>query len=305
MAYLYVALSQIIIGINIVMAKVLLPVFNIYLLLCSRFLIGTLILAFSCYVKKINPTIDSQGQRFTSFDWLVLFTQAMCGGFLFNVLMLSGLELSDATSAGIITSTTPAVILVLSYFILKEKLSVRRVSSVLLAVVGLLILSVGKMGQISMAYTTLWGDFLMLLAVVPEAFFTIIAKWYKRNVNFYALALIVCGYNALLFLPLSINHIVPLPTDVSLFQVILLLLYGYAGGALFFILWFKGISHIPASSAALITTLMPVSTTILAFVFLGEVFSTYEIFGMLLVLGSIGLGSFSFKRIKSKNILLD
>jgi len=59
---------------------------------------------------------------------------------------------------------------------------------------------------------------------------------------------------------------------------------------MFFLLWYRGLTKINANTAALFTGVMPVSTTILAFVFLKEPIHTSAIIGMLLIIAAIFVG---------------
>ncbi|MCB1827541.1 MAG: DMT family transporter [Coxiellaceae bacterium] len=302
-SYVYLAMAQCIIGANIVLAKILLPVIPVYLLLTLRFFVGSLILSVVCYFMKVHPTRYEDSQKpISSFDWLVLLAQALCAGFLFNTFILSGLNYTDASTAGIITSITPAAIAVLSYFIIKEKLGPKRIAAIILAVLGLIVISVGKGGEAN-TERALLGDFLVLVAVFPEALFTVIAKWHKANINSFAIALAINLLNFIFFIPLSISSITYLkPLHFS--HIALVILYGLMGG-LFFVFWYKGLEKNSASVAALFTALMPISASVLAFLVLGENISLYDMVGMVLVILSIVFGAANLKVLGFRGFLLN
>lgn len=58
-------------------------------------------------------------------DWLFIFLQSMSGIVLFRVFMMLGLRYTSAINAGIMLSTTPAILAISSLIILKEKLSIQ------------------------------------------------------------------------------------------------------------------------------------------------------------------------------------
>lgn len=304
LSYLKLTLAQAIIGLNFVMAKILMPYFPINLLCYLRFTLGALIMGALCYFHRLNPQLDDHGHHLKRADWMLLLVQGLCAGFLFNILVLAGLQYTQASTAGIISSTTPAAIAVMSYFILKEKLGFQRIFSIALAIVGVVVISIGQSGELPKE-NSYFGDFLVLLAVLPEALFTVIAKWYKKSINPYNIAFILCAMNSLMFLPLALSSLktFSVPTEWSIW--LLFVIYGTLGSAGFFLLWYQGLAKVPASLAGLFTAVMPISATILGYVILYEAVTWFDLLGITLVMISIVYGSLSFKAGKSKTILFN
>ena len=193
-------LAQCTIGVNLVVTKYLISVFPIWLLLGLRFFISAIISIVIIQFSKEKIYQNRQGKNFVTSDWVVLFSQALCAGFLFNVLITGGLAYTSATAAGIISSTIPVAIIILSCVFLREKITATNVVAILIITLGLVVLSLGK-GGIEHNKNSLLGDLFVLLAVIPEALFTIIAKWYGDTVKPLVMMVIVNLFNALLFLP--------------------------------------------------------------------------------------------------------
>ncbi|WP_264770462.1 DMT family transporter, partial [Coxiella burnetii] len=57
--------------------------------------------------------------------------------------------------------------------------------------------------------------------------------------------------------------------------------------ALFYVFWFSGCNHVSSSSAGLITAFMPIATLIIAYLFLGERITVFQLLGLGLVILSI------------------
>lgn len=291
-ALLQLLLAQMAISVNIVLAKYLVPFFPVSFLLELRFLLGALMLWVLIKINKQQIYHNKLGQALNVKDWWIFFLQALCGGYLFNILLLHGLHHTNAIMAGIICSTIPAVIALFSFFLLRETLSVGKILSIIIAVVGLMIISSSKGSISGVDKYFLWGSFLILLSVIPEALFTILAKWHGSHVTAYVMAFIINAFNALLFLPSAIfainaTHFV-MPT---LFQWVLIMAYALSGGVVFFVLWYRGLEHCSTSTAALMTATMPVGTTVLAWIFLREAIHLPMLLGMLCVMLSIVFGA--------------
>ena len=120
----FLLLAQVMVALNIVISKFLLSSVPILVLLTIRFSFASIVLLPLHYItgaRKISLLnhLKSTSKR----DWHFFAAQALCAGVLFNFLMLLGLNHTDANIAGIITSALPALIALLSWLILGEKLS--------------------------------------------------------------------------------------------------------------------------------------------------------------------------------------
>lgn len=225
----------------------------------------------------------------SSKDKLLLIFQAACGGFLFNVLILYGMKTTSATSAGIISSITPIMIFILAAVLLHEKINLQKSIAIVIIIIGLIILNTGKTA--SAMEGALLGNCLVLLAVIPEALFTILSKSVGKKISEIEAVILVNLFNLILFLPFASMSIINFHlTNISVSVYGQLFIYGISGGIMFFLLWYRGLTKINANTAALFTGVMPVSTTVLAYLFLNEPIGSNEIIGMLLVIIAIVVG---------------
>jgi drug/metabolite transporter (DMT)-like permease len=294
LGYFELVLAQCCVGSAIVMAKYLIHSIPIMLLLSLRFTICAVIMVGYTQSRGIKIHVNHLGDRLSRKDWLVLFVQAMCGGLLFNLFIVNGMHYTTATTAGIISSTIPAAITIMSIFLLKESISRNQILAIIFAVLGLVIICLGgqsaDMAPSSIAMNLL-GDILILLAVIPESLLTIIAKWYGAHVKPIVMAAIVLVFNAIMFIPFLINGLLTYDlTTITLFQWIVVIGYALCS-VLFYQFWYKGLSVVSANTAALFTCVMPVSAAILSALFLHEVLTTTNLLGMFMVLLSIVFGA--------------
>ncbi len=289
--YAELTLAQCCVGINVISGKFLISFFPIFLLLAIRFAIGFTGMLAIARIKNLRySNIYHNFMSLSSKDKLLLIFQAACGGFLFNVLILYGMKTTSATNAGIISSVTPIMIFVLAAVFLHEKINLQKGVAIIMVMVGLLVLNIGKTSN-SATGGALLGNFLVLLAVVPEALFTILSKSVGKKITEMEAVILVNLFNLILFIPFAAYEITNFhPTNITASIYGQLLIYGISGGMMFFLLWYRGLTKINANTAALFTGVMPVSTTVLAFIFLNEPISSSEIIGMLIVIAAIFVG---------------
>lgn len=289
-AYIELALAMSFLGVNVVAGKFLVTSFPIFLLLGIRFLIGTLTFLPILYMQAGSLRITQHSHRSVKpNEWTILFLQAFFGALLFNLFMLYGLRYSTATAAGILTSTTPAFTALLSFLFLAEKISSKKLFAIGAAILGIAIINLSASGAAVLRWDIL-GNMLILLAVIAGAFLTIFIKLGSNRLTSLGMALVFNAFGFLLLLPFAVwdalhysyvNH-------SSTFYA-LIILYSVSGSVLFPILWNRGISVVPASTASLFSGIMPISTAFLAYSFLGESLTLMQALGMGFVLFAIFL----------------
>ena len=149
-AYFCLALSMLLVGGNIAIGKLVLEELPVYLFALLRFLIASLVLLPGLALPRVRAGLDGGACR-------GLFLQAFFGCFLFSLCMLHGVQLTSATSAGIITSATPSVIALLAWLWLRERLEPRGLLAIALAVLGIAALNLLERPAGGRSGVVLWG----------------------------------------------------------------------------------------------------------------------------------------------------
>jgi drug/metabolite transporter (DMT)-like permease len=274
-------------GSSVVVAKIIVADFPIFIANEFRFLIASAILLPLMFAQ-------SDGRpSFTSRERRILIAQALTGVFLFNVCLFYGVRLTTAAEAGIITSTTPVVVAIIGVVFLGEAATKNTVLGVCLAVLGLLSLEVFGSGATGGDSTrSIVGNGLILVAVLGEALFTTLGKAVSDDVSPLKITTAVTVLGSLLFLPFAVYELRTFEiTAVPLIDWLPILYYGVVVTVIGFVLWFRGVSMVPASTAATFTGVLPVSAVILSYVLLGEQFLWAHAVGIACVLGGIAFSA--------------
>src|SRR5690606_31221999 len=98
-------------------------VFPVFLLAWLRFGIGAL--AMLPWLRK--PADEPPLARRTR---ALLFLESFLGNFLFSICMLFGVSLTTAVAAGVVMSSIPAVVAVLSWAFLRERIGARSAAGI-------------------------------------------------------------------------------------------------------------------------------------------------------------------------------
>lgn len=294
-SYMLLLLAQLMVGVCIVGAKALLVTMLPVAILTVRFSIAFLFLLSFHFIfseKKIRVL-----KELSKKDWVYIFAQAICAGALFNILLLFGLKYTSASIAGIITSALPAIVAIFSVIFLRERLTIFTVLCIAFALLGLIIINahnfhIGAAGH-------LFGDLIILISLIPEATYYVLSKIYQNKLPVFLISALMNGINVPIFLIMSYFGHYSLGMNMTGHEIYLLLIVG-AGSALFYVFWFMGCKKVQGSSAGLSTAFMPIGTLIIAWIFLGETISLFQMFGMLLVILSIFFNASVMNRDKGK-----
>jgi drug/metabolite transporter (DMT)-like permease len=216
--------------------------------------------------------------------WRPLLIQASCGIVLFRVFLFYGLPLTSAASAGILTSTAPALSALLAWFVLRERLGKRSVFGVLLTAVGVGVLTVP--GSSSGAGTQpVLGNALVLGAVIGEALWNVVSKTSVRHLSPLKASSLTTLLALAMFAPLAVPQAVTFDfAQVSLEDWLAILYYALGATVLAYVAWFAGVRHVHASTAAVFTGWLPVSAVALSALVLREPLTAWHALGLACVL---------------------
>ncbi len=283
----FLILAQIMVAINIVFSKYLIASLPLLFMLTIRFALAALILLVLHWLSPARKlTISLHFSTLGKKDWYFILAQALTAGVLFNCLMLLGLRYTDANVAGIITSALPATIALMSWLFLKEKISGKKSICIIFATLGLLIIAWDKFQGLGISHS-FFGDFIILLSLLPEASYYILTKLYSNRLPVFLISALINAINAIILLPFI--AIFPFNTlIISTSTCMILFALGLSSG-LFYVFWYFGAQRVDGTLASLSTAVMPMATVLLAWLILGEQLTILQGLGMGLVILSIAM----------------
>lgn len=287
--FLELSVAQFFLGIHILLGRILAPTCPIVLLLAIRFFIGFSTIAIMWQYGGAFKKTYHEIRGLQKSDWVILCLQALCGGFLFNILTLYGLQYTNATTASIINSTTPAFVALFSFLLLKEVLTKNKAFAISLTIIGILLLSL-KQDHSAVNSVHFWGELCVFLAIIPGALFIVLGKMLKTAVSPFIVTALVNLLNTFLFFSLAFYERSTMFFNHSWTVWLQILLYSLSGSVLFFVFWYRGLAQVTANTAALSVGLMPIFTSTLAYFILNESLSTYDILGFFCITSSIFIG---------------
>ncbi|MBC7996153.1 MAG: DMT family transporter [Rhizobacter sp.] len=265
-SYLCLASSMALVGSYVGFSKLLVLVFPVFLLAWLRF--GIAAVAMAGWVKRTPGEAP-----LSPHDRTLLFFESFFGNFLFSICMLYGVSMTSALAAGVIMAAIPAVVAVMSWAALRERITGRVLAGIACAVGGIALVSFTKHAD-GAAPSSLLGNVLLFCAVLCEASYVVIGKKLTGQVSAKRISALVNLWGLLLVTPFGLWQAWRFDFGaVSVGSWWLLLFYSLAASMVTVWLWMTGLKQVPASSSGVFTVLLPVSAALVGVLFLGERFS--------------------------------
>jgi drug/metabolite transporter (DMT)-like permease len=267
---------------NYVFGKYVITMLSPLWLTFSRWVLALVVLIpLACLMEK--PDWKQVGKQ-----WLPLAFLGLTGVIGYNLFLYSALVHTSATNAALVTALNPGVIVLFSFFFLREKITAVQAAGFLLSLLGVLVvLTRGELMQIFAAsYNT--GDLLTLGAVLVWTLYSIMGRKIKgvKPITATAASTLLA---VVMLLPFAIGQEVDFAALDGL--AITGLVYIVLFPSIFsFMFWNMAVREVGANKAGISLNLIPVITAVISVV-LGEGISGSQVWGGLLVITGVALAS--------------
>jgi drug/metabolite transporter (DMT)-like permease len=272
---IYLILASSIWGAMYVVVKIVVEVIPPLELVWIRYLVAILALLVIGFITRQKWRIEKR-------YFLIIIAIGVIGNTISIVAQEVGTMLSSAQMGAMITSSTPAFMVIFARLILKERLTLKKGLSVCLATIGVfLIVGVrnldlsGKLGGISLLIAALtWALMSVLVKRLPSDYSQIVVTTYSSLVAVIMLTPFV--------LPRLHAINISEMTHPTIWGGLLYLgIVSTAGG---FLLWNRGLQMLNASSGGIFFFFQPVVGTVLGWLILGESIGVMFWIGSVLIL---------------------
>jgi drug/metabolite transporter (DMT)-like permease len=201
-------------------------------------------------------------------------------------IFLNAIKHTSPANASLLFATTPALVLLVSVVKGVEKLTRLKAIGVAAAFCGILIVIFERGIEFHSDY--MYGNLLMCISVVAWTLFTVNGRPLILKYGAFTVSAAAMILGAVIFLPFSIVSAVKFDYSILTPAHWAGLLYlGLITSVAAYILWSFALGRIEASKASIFSNLQPVMTTILAFIFLGQVVTPTFVIGGTIALSGV------------------
>ena len=289
LAYAYLALSMAMVGAYVALSKPLAAAFPVLLLAWLRFGIG--VVAMAGWLRR--PAAEAP---LTPKARTLLFLESFFGNFLFTICMITGVSMTGAVAASVTMAAIPAAIALLSWLVLKERITPRVLCAIGLAVAGIALFAYAKPSHAPVSAAASqhqWlGQILLIAAVLCEAIYAVIGKKLTGSLSPKRIAALINLWGFTLTMPFgaylawSFNFGAVAPATW-----LLLVAYALAACVVTVWLWMTGLQTVPASQSAVFTVMLPVAAALVGVLFLGETLNGLQLLAFAIAVSSLVLAT--------------
>jgi len=257
-----------------VVSKVVLDIIPPFSLVSLRLLLGALTLAIVLVIRGF-PTLTRRQ------IWQILGVGFVGYGISLSLQFL-GTKLSSAANGSLVTSATPAFVLILAWLLLKEKITARRLLALLLATSGVVAVIDPRSAQLNPDLFA--GNLLLLGAALTWALYSVLVRKVTQALDVLPFSLIAFLGGLPVALPAGAWELKTIGIgEISLGVIGGVLFLGIISTALAMVLWNSAFILVDANLASLTFFAQPVVGTLLGWLFLGEKITTLFLVGGILI----------------------
>ena len=211
---------------------------------------------------------------------------------IFNSAVYYGLNYTQVLNGVLMISTIPILIIVISSIFKTEKINILQICGVLVSLLGVIIIITKMELQKLLHFQLNKGDLWILVAMLSWSIYSIIIKEKKINLQPFVLLQTLITFGVIMLIPfylLEISSGKHIPLNIPVFLIIAYVVLFAGIGA--YIFWNKAVMTIGPNRSGVFLHLMPVFSSIMAIVLLGESFAKFHFVGALFIVTGIFLSS--------------
>lgn len=213
-------------------------------------------------------------------EWKTLFWMSLTGIVGFNTLLYIAVHYTTSINAVLINAPTPAIITLLSFLFLKEKVTKRHIFGIVFSIIGVSwIVSRGSIEAL-LSFTINKGEVWMLVAMLSWSIYSVIVKKHAEKFPAAGVFLVTIIIGIFILTPFaSYEWITDKPMVISIKSISGFLYIGIFASVIAFLCWNKAVTDLGPGKASPFLNLMPIFASIFAVSFLGESVTSAQLIG--------------------------
>lgn len=244
-----------------------------------RFAISSVVLLTVVKIMRPSPPVERR-------DWwkIMLLAVLIIPG---NQLMyMFGQSMTAAGHGAFLFATAPVWIFVAAIIHLKEKITWQRLAGVVLSFGGVLVIMLN--GRLVFGPEYLWGDIIILIAVLAWSYYTVIGKPLVQKYGALRITAYALASGSALYMPFGIYRAVTFDySQVTLGGWGAVAFMALGMSVALYVLWYWVLKYMDASRLAIWHNLFPVLSAIVAYFTLGEPLTAAFVGGGILILAGV------------------
>ncbi|MDX1991318.1 MAG: DMT family transporter [bacterium] len=280
-----------------VVSDAVLAVIPPFTLLSLRLILGALILG----VLLWQPQLRGK-KTLPARDGILRLMGVGLVGFGISVgAQFVGTDLSTAVNGSLVTSASPAFILIFAALLLRERLTAQRIAAVVLATLGVLVII--DLRQADFGSATFQGDVALAVAAITWGLYSVLVRKVSAQTDTLVVTFFAFLGGLCLVLPAAGIELSRRTVGQIDFGVILGILYlGIVSTAAAMWLWNRAFALVDASVASLFFFAQPLVGALLAAIFLNQPMTPAKWIGGGLIVAGVLLALYPVERLAARRM---
>lgn len=237
-----------------------------------------------------KPFVADAAKVRAQWKWIALLSLSGTG--LYNGIGYIGIQYTTATNALLIQSVTPALIPVLAFVLLRERIGPAAIAGVAISCAGVIAIACRLDLDALLGLELNRGDLWLLVNVSMWALYTVWLRWKPQGLHPFTFLFAIMVAGVVQLLPFYAFEIATGGgVRLSARAVLGILYLGIFPATINYLMWNKAVAEIGAARAGPYLYLVPVFGTAMAYLFLGERLHLYHMVGVALIFAGVWLAS--------------
>ena len=256
-----------------------------FFVVCCAFLLIILL------QKKRFPKIQKK-------DIIPIFILGFSGVIIYHIGLNYGEQFISPGTASLIIATIPIQIIILASIFLKEKIGLIKILGIIIALLGVLVISIWGKKDASLEINYILGAVAVLIAALMGAIYTIAGKKLLDRYSGLSLTVYAILFGSIGLIPFINMSLFEQVSKMSINGWFAILFLGLCSTVIGYVIWYVALKIKTASELGVYLYAIPVLSTIFSFFIFKEGITLMFIIGGLLVI--TGLVIVNRKRINKK-----
>lgn len=245
---------------------------------------GRLVLAVMFLLVIVILRKRSFAMKLNDFKWLVIL--ALVASFHLWI-QVTGLKFTSASNTGWIIGFSPVFMTILGVIFFKEKLSLLRISGIIIAFAGVLLL-ISKGNFRDFNFLQHKGDLLIFASAFTWSVYSLITKKVTLNYAPMMTILYLFFFMAIILSPFTINQTnIDAVTHLSLNGWTALLFLGFFSSGVAYVFWASAMSEMDSSKVGAFLYIEPFVTLFTAWIVLNENITVVTVISGIIIIGGV------------------
>ena len=263
------------------------------------------IMRFFIVVCVLLPILALDLKRFSKLykkDILPIFLLGFFGVMAYHFGLNYGEQFISPGAASLIIATIPILIAILAFFILKEKISFKKAIGVIIALIGVLVISIwGKKGE-ALEIDYVFGAVAVFIAAILGALYTIAGKKLLERYSGLSLTVYAMLFGSIGLIPFINTSLFDQVSKMSINGWFAIIFLGIFSTIVGYVIWYVALKIKSASEIGVYLYAMPVLAPIISYFWFKDEITLLFILGGVLVIVGLIIVNLKEQKISNKKI---